>query len=134
MSFTEAAHNAVFIGGPTRDPLLELKAENARLIALLEANGIQWRAQLEHVVPPASTPEPSRLSAGEKVALVSPVVPGAHGRLPDPLGKQDFGQVGLLASLRQRMAHRCLREAANQVRGLWQQHTRTSSRNHATGS
>ena len=26
-----------------RDPLLELKAENARLIALLEANGIQWR-------------------------------------------------------------------------------------------
>ena len=46
-----------------RDPLLELKAENARLIALLEANGIQWRA------PPASTPEPSRLSTGEKVAL-----------------------------------------------------------------
>jgi len=40
-----------------RDPLLELKAENARLIALLEANGIQWRAPPEPV-PPASTPEP----------------------------------------------------------------------------
>ena len=52
-----------------RDPLLELKAENARLIALLEANGIQWRAQPEHGVPPASTPEPSRLSTAEKVAL-----------------------------------------------------------------
>lgn len=51
-----------------RDPLLELKAENARLIALLEANGIQWRAPLEHV-PLASTPEPSQLSTDEKVAL-----------------------------------------------------------------
>ncbi|MHB0916323.1 MAG: TOTE conflict system archaeo-eukaryotic primase domain-containing protein [Thiobacillus sp.] len=51
-----------------RDPLLALKAENARLIALLEANGIQWRAPLEPV-PPASTPEPSRLSTDEKVAL-----------------------------------------------------------------
>ena len=28
-----------------RDPAAELKAENARLIALLEANGIQWRMQ-----------------------------------------------------------------------------------------
>ncbi|WP_371134156.1 DEAD/DEAH box helicase family protein [Polaromonas sp.] len=52
-----------------RDPLLALKAENARLIALLEANGIQWRAQPEHVVPPVSMPEPSRLSTDEKVAL-----------------------------------------------------------------
>ncbi len=52
-----------------RDPLLELKAENARLIALLETNGIQWRAQPERAVPPASTPEPSRLTTDEKVAL-----------------------------------------------------------------
>lgn len=51
-----------------RDPLSELKAENARLIALLEANGIQWRAPLEQVSP-GSTPEPSRLSTDEKVAL-----------------------------------------------------------------
>ena len=51
-----------------RDPLLALKAENTRLIALLEANGIQWRAPPEPV-PPASTPEPSRLSTDEKVAL-----------------------------------------------------------------
>jgi superfamily II DNA or RNA helicase len=52
------------------DPLLALKAENARLIALLEANGIQWRAPPEPV-PPASAPEPSRLSTVEKVALFS---------------------------------------------------------------
>jgi len=51
-----------------RDPLAILKAENARLVALLEANGIQWRVPPEFV-PPASTPEPSRLSIDEKVAL-----------------------------------------------------------------
>ncbi|MBN8767481.1 MAG: DEAD/DEAH box helicase family protein [Thiobacillus sp.] len=51
-----------------RDPLSELKAENARLIALLEANGIQWRAPLEPAQS-ALTPEPSRLSTDEKVAL-----------------------------------------------------------------
>jgi len=50
------------------DPSAELKAENARLIALLEANGIQWRVETKHV-PAASMPEPSRLSTGEKVAL-----------------------------------------------------------------
>lgn len=51
-----------------RDPSSELKDENARLIALLEANGIQWRV-LREPVPPASAPEPSRLSTDEKVAL-----------------------------------------------------------------
>ena len=50
------------------DPSAELKAENARLVALLEANGIQWRVETKHV-PAASMPEPSRLSTGEKVAL-----------------------------------------------------------------
>ena len=50
--------------------LTRLRAENARLIALLESHGIDWRR------PPtpttASTPppsEPSNLSAAEKVAL-----------------------------------------------------------------
>lgn len=51
-----------------RDPSAELKAENAHLIALLEANSIQWRVETEHV-PASSMPEPSRLSTGEKVAL-----------------------------------------------------------------
>ena len=39
-----------------RDPAAELKAENARLIALLEANSIQWRASAESL-PPAAMPE-----------------------------------------------------------------------------
>ncbi len=50
------------------DPSAELKAENARLIVLLETNGIQWRAPQEPV-PPTLTPESSRLSTDEKVAL-----------------------------------------------------------------
>ena len=43
------------------DPSAVLQAENARLIALLEANGIQWRVQQTERSSPASTPEPSRL-------------------------------------------------------------------------
>src|ERR1039457_963717 len=45
--------------------LAKLQAENARLISLLEARGIEWR-------PPASlalTSESSKLSTGDKVAL-----------------------------------------------------------------
>ena len=50
------------------DSLDALRAENLRLIALLEAHGIQWR------LPPALVlsvhePAPSRLSTVEKVAL-----------------------------------------------------------------
>ncbi|MGA7180442.1 MAG: DNA primase small subunit domain-containing protein [Thiobacillaceae bacterium] len=52
-----------------RDPSAKLKAENARLIALLEANGIQWRTQQPERLSPASTPEASRLSTNAKVAL-----------------------------------------------------------------
>lgn len=50
------------------DPLAELQAENARLVALLEAHGIEWRQPL----PPISTvgeTESSRLSTADKVAL-----------------------------------------------------------------
>jgi len=50
------------------DPSSELRTENVRLIALLEANGVQWRVRPEPV-PPASRPEPSRISTDEKVAL-----------------------------------------------------------------
>lgn len=48
-----------------RDELSALRAENSRLIALLESHGIEWRA-----TPQPSPPlEPSRLSTDEKVAL-----------------------------------------------------------------
>lgn len=48
----------------------KLHAENARLVALLDAHGIDWRLPKPAPVQPVSTePEPSRLSTEEKVAL-----------------------------------------------------------------
>ncbi len=50
-----------------RDEWIALRAENARLIALLESHGIEWRPSPQ---PPPSAPEPQRLlSAEAKVAL-----------------------------------------------------------------
>lgn len=50
------------------DPLAALQAENKRLIALLEANGIEWRSTPEPTtIPPQS--ESSRLSTEAKVTL-----------------------------------------------------------------
>jgi hypothetical protein len=48
------------------DELTALRAENARLIALLESHGIEWRPESKPATPPA---EPSRLSTEEKLAL-----------------------------------------------------------------
>jgi len=49
-----------------RDELIALRAENSRLIALLESHGIEWCAPQRLSPPPV---EPSRLSTDEKVAL-----------------------------------------------------------------
>jgi superfamily II DNA or RNA helicase len=49
-----------------RDELTALRAENSRLIALLESHGIEWRAPQRPSPPPV---ESSRLSTDEKVAL-----------------------------------------------------------------
>lgn len=51
-----------------KERLNKLEAENARLIALLDANGIEWR------LPPASMPaaaslEAAQLSTSDKVVL-----------------------------------------------------------------
>lgn len=48
------------------DELTALRAENTRLIALLESHGIEWRPPSKPAAPPD---EPSRLSTEEKVAL-----------------------------------------------------------------
>jgi hypothetical protein len=48
------------------DELTTLRAENGRLIALLESHGIEWRAQQQ---PSPQPVEPSRLSTDEKVAI-----------------------------------------------------------------
>ena len=83
-----------------RDPSAELKAENARLIALLEANDIQWRAPAEARTASFNVGALTAFHRREGGA-VSPVVPRAHGCLPDPLGKQNYGQIRLRAGLRQ---------------------------------
>lgn len=52
--------------------LASLQAENARLIALLDAHGIEWRLPKQFSVAVAIAvhePEPSRLSTADKVAL-----------------------------------------------------------------
>ena len=54
---------------PERDPLAELQAENARLTALLEAHGIEWRQPPKPSPPTIAEPEPSKLSTADKVAL-----------------------------------------------------------------
>jgi len=56
--------------GLTSEPdcLAVLQAENERLIALLEANGIEWRPTPEPTTSPPQ-PESSRLSTEAKVAL-----------------------------------------------------------------
>jgi len=47
-----------------RDELSALRAENARLIALLESRGIEWRVPSRPCRPPA---KPSRLTCVERV-------------------------------------------------------------------
>lgn len=49
--------------------LLTLQAENARLIALLESEGIEWRLPLKPA-PRVQEAESSRLSTGDKAALI----------------------------------------------------------------
>lgn len=49
-----------------RDDLIALRAENARLIALLESHGIEWRPPPQRSL---RAQEPSRLSTDEKIAL-----------------------------------------------------------------
>ena len=60
------------MNGPEVDQALELKAlqaENARLVALLEFHGIEWRVPPQPITVAAPEPEPSRLSTAEKVTL-----------------------------------------------------------------
>ncbi len=60
-------------------PLAALQAENARLVALLKASGIDWRQppDAEATLPISKEIEPSKLSTPEKVALFRRLF---HGR------------------------------------------------------
>ena len=75
------------------DPLAELQTENARLIALLERRGIDWRA------PPVLTqPDPvmetSRLSTEEKVALFRQLFQGRKDVYPVRWESRTTGKTG----------------------------------------
>ena len=70
-----------------------LRAENARLISLLESHGIEWRLQ----PPPAAAdpePEPSRLSTTEKVALFRRLFRGRTDVYPVRWESKNTGRSG----------------------------------------
>ena len=52
-----------------KDESAKLQAENARLIALLESHGIEWRSPLDLSILQPREPAASRLSTADKVAL-----------------------------------------------------------------
>ncbi len=52
-----------------QETLTKLRAENARLVALLDAHGVEWRLPAEPAAADTSEAEASRLSTNQKVAL-----------------------------------------------------------------
>lgn len=102
-----------------REALVALQAENARLAALLESHGIAWRTRPAAASPPALTasvqePAPvapgTSLSTAEKLALFRRLFRGRTDIYPVRREGKTSGKSGL----RQRVAVRCLREAAHQ--------------------
>jgi len=75
------------------DPLVELQAENARLIALLERCGIDWRAS-PVLTQPDPEMEPSRLSPEEKVALFRQLFRGRKDVYPVRWESRTTGKTG----------------------------------------
>ncbi|MDE2367381.1 MAG: DEAD/DEAH box helicase family protein [Burkholderiales bacterium] len=65
---------------PGSDELTALRAENARLVGLLEAHGIQWRP--EAATAATTVIAPSRLSLDEKVALFGRLFQGRSDVYP----------------------------------------------------
>lgn len=79
-----------------RDELTALRAENSRLIALLESHGIEWRARQQPSRPPF---EPSRLSTDEKVALFRRLFRGRADVFPVRWGSKTTGKSGYATGL-----------------------------------
>jgi superfamily II DNA or RNA helicase len=75
------------------DALPALRAENARLTALLEANGIEWRTAAEPTAP-APVEEPSKLSTDEKVALFRRLFRGRTDVYPIRWESKSTGKTG----------------------------------------
>lgn len=74
------------------DVLAALRTENLRLIELLEANGIRWRAP--EVAAPAPELAPSRLSTNEKVALFGHLFQGRTDVYPVRWEGKTSGKTG----------------------------------------
>ncbi|MCX7139511.1 MAG: DEAD/DEAH box helicase family protein [Proteobacteria bacterium] len=70
-----------------------LRAENARLIGLLESHGIEWRSPPVHV-PHVSEPEHSRLSTAEKVELFRRLFRGRTDVYPIRWESKTTGKTG----------------------------------------
>jgi hypothetical protein len=73
--------------------LEQLQTENARLVALLEANGIDWR-QAPAAIVAAPPVEPSRLSTAEKVALFAQLFRGRSDVFPIRWESKTSGKSG----------------------------------------
>ncbi|MFA6921832.1 MAG: DNA primase small subunit domain-containing protein, partial [Gallionella sp.] len=76
--------------------LVDLRAENARLIAILETHGIAWKKPVDpvRVQLPSKESEPSKLSTGEKVALFMRLFRGRTDVYPIRWESQKTGKVG----------------------------------------
>ena len=76
-----------------RDPLAALQGENARLIALLETNGIKWRLP-QPAIPVAQEQEPSQFSTAEKVTLFRRLFRGRTDAYPIRWEGKTSGKTG----------------------------------------
>lgn len=76
--------------------LVDLRAENARLIAILEMHGISWKKPADpvRVQLPTKESEPSKLSTDEKVALFMRLFRGRTDVYPIRWESQKTGKVG----------------------------------------
>jgi superfamily II DNA or RNA helicase len=70
----------------------QLQAENARLIALLDSHGIEWRLPPEP--PPTPEPEPSKLSTAEKIVLFRRLFRGRTDVYPLRWESKTSGKIG----------------------------------------
>lgn len=75
------------------DQLTALQLENARLISLLESHGIEWRVP-PPPAKPATEPESSRLTTGEKVALFRRLFRGRTDVYPVRWESKTTGKTG----------------------------------------
>jgi len=76
-----------------RDQVAALQAENARLIAVLESHGIEWRLPPEPV-PVKATAVESSLSKPQKVALFRSLFSGRTDVFPERSENKSKGKSG----------------------------------------